>query len=114
MLTPPFKPSSHNSAILLKRYKNIFQDREEEEMNLHEEIEKAAYELYEKSGRVGGRDLENWLEAEKATRARHGRKELVASAAKEIEQVAGAAARKVKKAVKETVTGLKSAAKKRI
>lgn len=34
-------------------------------MNLHEEIAKVAYELYEKSGRIEGRDLDNWLEAEK-------------------------------------------------
>jgi hypothetical protein len=83
-------------------------------MNLHEEIEKVAYELYEKSGRVGGRDRENWLEAEKAVKALHAKKEQGASAAKQMEQLAGAAAEKVKKAVKETVTGLKSAAKKRI
>lgn len=34
-------------------------------MNLYEEIRKVAHDLYEKSGRVGGRDFENWLEAEK-------------------------------------------------
>jgi hypothetical protein len=34
-------------------------------MSLHEEISKVAYELYEKGGRVGGRDLDNWLEAER-------------------------------------------------
>lgn len=83
-------------------------------MNLHKEIEMVAYELYEKSGRVGGRDLENWLEAENVVRVRHAKKELVATAAKQMEQVAGAAAEKVKKAVKEAVIGLKSAAKKRI
>ena len=31
----------------------------------YEEIEKVATELYEKSGRAEGRDLENWVEAEK-------------------------------------------------
>jgi Protein of unknown function (DUF2934) len=30
----------------------------------HEEIAKRAREIYERSGRVPGRDLENWLEAE--------------------------------------------------
>ena len=84
--------------------------KKEKKMDIHEEIEKAAYELYEKSGRAGGRDLENWLEAEKAVKARHSRKELAASTAK----VAVIAAEKVKKAVKETVTGSKSAPKKRI
>jgi hypothetical protein len=33
--------------------------------NLHEETVKTASELYEKSGRAEGRDLENWVEAEK-------------------------------------------------
>jgi hypothetical protein len=30
----------------------------------HEEIAQRAYALYEKSGRVPGRDMENWLAAE--------------------------------------------------
>jgi hypothetical protein len=33
--------------------------------NLYEETVKTASELYEKSGRAEGRDLENWVEAEK-------------------------------------------------
>lgn len=78
-------------------------------MNLHEEISKVAYELYEKSGRVG-RDLENWLEAEKIVMAKYAKKEVVA--AKKAGEAAGAAATKVKKAVKETVAGLTTAAKK--
>lgn len=44
-------------------------------MDLHEEIRKVAYELYEKNGRRGGRELENWLEAEKIVMARHAHKE---------------------------------------
>jgi hypothetical protein len=40
-------------------------------MSLHDEIAKVAHELYEKSGRMPGRDLENWLEAEKIVMARH-------------------------------------------
>lgn len=79
-------------------------------MDMHEEIEKAAYELYEKSGRACGRDLENWLEAENAVKARLSGKKLAASTAK----VAVIAAEKVKKAVKETLSGAKSAPKKRI
>ncbi|MBI5587033.1 MAG: DUF2934 domain-containing protein [Deltaproteobacteria bacterium] len=78
-------------------------------MNLQEEISKVAYELYQKSGKIG-RDLENWLEAEKIVMAKYAKKE--AAAAKQIEDVAGAAAQKVKKAVKETVAGIKTAAKK--
>jgi len=34
-------------------------------MDLNSEIEKLAYELYEKSGRIEGRDLDNWLEAKR-------------------------------------------------
>ena len=41
-------------------------------MDLDDEIRKMAFELYEKSGKVAGRDLDNWLEAEKIIRARHG------------------------------------------
>ena len=33
--------------------------------NLYEETVRVASELYEKSGRAEGRDLENWLEAER-------------------------------------------------
>src|SRR4030042_2594191 len=33
--------------------------------NLYEETVRTASELYEKSGRAEGRDLENWIEAEK-------------------------------------------------
>jgi hypothetical protein len=45
-------------------------------MCLHDEIAKVAHELYEKSGRIPGRDLENWLEAERIVMERHkGQKE---------------------------------------
>lgn len=40
-------------------------------MSLHDEIAKVAHELYEKSGRIGGRDMENWIEAERIVMARH-------------------------------------------
>lgn len=43
-------------------------------MNLYEEIAKMAHELYEKSGRVEGRDQENWLEAERIVKARQSEK----------------------------------------
>jgi hypothetical protein len=43
-------------------------------MGLEAEIEKLAHELYEKSGRIEGRDLENWLEAEKIIMGRHASK----------------------------------------
>ena len=41
------------------------------DINLHIEIAKVAFELYEKSGRVEGRDLDNWLEAEKLVISRY-------------------------------------------
>jgi Protein of unknown function (DUF2934) len=34
-------------------------------INLHTEISRVASELYDKSGCIEGRDLENWLAAEK-------------------------------------------------
>ncbi len=39
--------------------------------NLYDEIATLAYELYEKSGRVEGRGLDNWLEAERIVKARY-------------------------------------------
>jgi hypothetical protein len=45
------------------------------ETSLYTEISKVARELYEKSGRVGGRDLDNWLEAEKIVRLRYKEQE---------------------------------------
>jgi hypothetical protein len=41
------------------------------EKNINDEIAKVAHELYEKGGRVYGRDVQNWLEAEKIVLARH-------------------------------------------
>ncbi len=40
-------------------------------MNINQEIEKVAYELYEKDGCIPGRDREHWLEAEKIVHARY-------------------------------------------
>jgi len=45
-------------------------------MNLHEEITRTAYELYEKSGRIGGRDFENWLDAERIVLTRHASQDI--------------------------------------
>jgi len=41
-------------------------------MDMRPEIEKKAYELYEKNGRADGFELQHWLEAEKIVRARLG------------------------------------------
>ena len=39
-------------------------------MKRHEEIQKLAYELFEKSGRFHGREIDHWLEAERIINAR--------------------------------------------
>jgi hypothetical protein len=36
-----------------------------------QEIEKTAYKLYEKGGRVSGQDMDHWFEAEKIVHSRH-------------------------------------------
>jgi hypothetical protein len=33
-------------------------------MNIYDQIAQMAYSIYEKNGKVEGRDLDNWLEAE--------------------------------------------------
>jgi len=40
---------------------------------LHNEIARVAYELYTKRGRAHGRDLGDWLEAEKIVTEKHER-----------------------------------------
>lgn len=40
-------------------------------MKLYDEIARTAHELYMKSGCLPGRDLENWVEAEKIVKARY-------------------------------------------
>ena len=39
-------------------------------MDFYNEIARVAYELYERSGYIHGRDLNNWVEAERIVRAR--------------------------------------------
>jgi replicative DNA helicase len=38
------------------------------EGNLHQEIFRVAYDIYERSGRIEGRDIAHWLEAERIVR----------------------------------------------
>ena len=45
-------------------------------MKLQEEIAKVAYELYEKSGRIPGRERQNWLDAESIVLSRHASQEI--------------------------------------
>jgi transposase len=40
-------------------------------MNLHNEIKKMAYELYQKRGKAEGHDLDDWFEAERIIVAQH-------------------------------------------
>jgi len=40
-------------------------------MNLHNEVEKMAYELYKKRGKAEGHDLDDWFEAERIIVAHH-------------------------------------------
>jgi len=44
-------------------------------MNLYDQIVKLAYELYEKSGRIEGHDLDNWLKAERIVMSNYAGKE---------------------------------------
>lgn len=40
-------------------------------MKLYDEIARIAYDLYEKSGRLDGRELDNWLKAERIVMSLH-------------------------------------------
>jgi len=80
-------------------------------MILHDEIAKVAFELYEKSGRVEGRDQENWLEAEKIVKAKYTGTDL-ASVVKKVEEAAEETVHMVKEAVKDTIQGLSDLTKK--
>jgi len=46
-------------------------------MRWYDEIAKVARELYEKSGRIEGRDLDNWLEAERIVMERYKEQEML-------------------------------------
>ncbi len=46
-------------------------------MKWYDEIAKIARELYEKSGKAEGRDLDNWLEAEKIVMKRFREQEIL-------------------------------------
>jgi hypothetical protein len=54
---------SHNAFILLRR--------DEMENKLREEIAKVAFDLHQKRGFTHGRDLQDWLEAERIVMARY-------------------------------------------
>jgi len=45
-------------------------------MNLHDEIAMVAHEIYQRSGCIPCRELENWLEAEMIVLARHASQDI--------------------------------------
>jgi len=45
------------------------------EVTLHQEIVKVAHDLFERSGRVEGHDLDNWFEAERIVMTQHREQE---------------------------------------
>lgn len=53
---------------------------------LEEEIRQVAYELYVKSGCIEGRDLDNWLEAERIVLARYEREKLSKHSETDVEE----------------------------
>ncbi len=57
-------------------------------MDRHEEISKMAYELYERSGMIPGREIENWLKAEKIVKARYAEQMKAASDAPPLKKAA--------------------------
>jgi len=48
----------------------VSQPQPEHGQDLQQRIAQKAYELYEQSGRVEGRDWDNWLEAERLVRGK--------------------------------------------
>jgi hypothetical protein len=59
---------------LEKKYILLMKEIIMDDANLYDEIAAVARELYEKSGRVEGHDLDNWLEAEKIVKTRYAAK----------------------------------------
>lgn len=54
-------------------------------MRKDDEVARIAYELYEKSGKIAGRDIENWLEAERIVMSRQtGRSKILVEAAQDM------------------------------
>jgi len=51
-------------------------------MVIYEETAKKAYELWEQNGRIPGRDLDNWIEAERVVKAKGKEKDPVAKDSK--------------------------------
>jgi hypothetical protein len=71
-------------------------------MELYNEIAKVAQGLYEKSGRIEGRDLDNWLEAEKIVMARYREQEKLGAEKSASKKRASTTKKGTKKAVAKT------------
>ncbi len=67
-------------------------------MKRHDEVASVARQLYERSGRIEGRDVENWHEAERIVTARYRAEEKTPDRNSEVKVVAE---KTVKKAEKE-------------
>jgi len=57
-----------------------------EREKIEEEIRQVAYELYIKSGCIPGRDLDNWLEAERIVLAKYESEEVLGCCEPEAEE----------------------------
>lgn len=70
-------PSYLDCLIAFFGVKKLYTLSEEVNMSMHSEIEKLAYELYQRCGCVCGHELDHWLEAEKVVMAKYaeGKKE---------------------------------------
>jgi hypothetical protein len=78
-------------------------------MDRREEIAKVAYELYMQGGRIDGKDVEHWFEAERIVTARYAEQK-AAPARQRVKKAAAGTAPRGRKAA----TGSKTAAKKTV
>ena len=68
----PVKSEEHLAPFNITEFDKLF-DRMRE---MQEAISRRAFELFEKGGRVFGRDLDNWLEAERIVMERYKEQEM--------------------------------------
>jgi hypothetical protein len=78
-------------------------------VNLYDEIARVAYELWERSGRVSGRELDNWLEAERIVLAMHASQEIeepeeATKKARASKKAASRVRKEAKKTTKKTIS----------
>jgi len=63
---------------LKKILRQVEGEQSAKQVNFQEEIAKVAYDLFERSGRIEGRDLDNWFEAERIVMKRYRQADLEA------------------------------------